>query len=203
MNSRELREPPVCTARTASLVPREPHGARAAVHPAERCRRIGLAAGAAESVGAARRAVAETLREWRLPSLADDVTLCVSELVGNAVEHAAPHPEPPAGHGAAGHRRPPGHGPAGGGHHEIGVTLRAWPEWLFLEVTDGDPRPPAPPAAQVSPHELPAALPGFPLADRGRGLFLVNTLADATWWAPRARGGKSVFCRFDLTDRAV
>ncbi|WP_078843742.1 ATP-binding protein [Streptomyces albus] len=197
MNSRELREPPVCTAPTASLVPREPHGARAVVRPAERCRRIGLAAGAPESVGAARRAVAETLREWRLSSLADDVTLCVSELVGNAVEHAVPRAGPPDGHGTG------GPGPGADGHQGIGVTLRAWPEWLFLEVTDGDPRPPAPPAAaQDPPHRLPAALPGFPLADRGRGLFLVNTLADAIWWAPRARGGKSVFCRFDLRDRA-
>ncbi|MBQ0988145.1 ATP-binding protein [Streptomyces sp. F63] len=196
MNSRELREPPVCTARTASPVSREPHGARAAVHPAGRCRRIGLAAGAPESVGAARRAVAETLRAWHLSPLADDVTLCVSELVGNAVEHAAPR----AGSPGPG---PGGHPPGAGGHHGIGVTLRVWPEWLFLEVSDGDPRPPVPPAVACTPHDLPAALPGFPLADRGRGLFIVGTLADATWWAPRARGGKSVFCRFDLHDRAV
>ncbi|NYI07848.1 ATP-binding protein [Allostreptomyces psammosilenae] len=42
------------------------------------------------SVPAARRFVADALTGWRLPHLLDDATVCVSELVSNAVRHGSP-----------------------------------------------------------------------------------------------------------------
>ncbi|RBM23585.1 ATP-binding protein [Streptomyces sp. PT12] len=71
------------------------------------------------------------------------------------------------------------------------LALRTSPEWLIVEVSDQDPTPPTLPAAQL------------PLSDSGRGLFIVRALADATWWAPREPGGKSVLCRFDLDERPL
>ncbi|NJQ03487.1 ATP-binding protein [Streptomyces zingiberis] len=182
MNSRKLRGTPTRMPAHPSLP--EPGGSPGDEgRAAERCRRITLDAGAPSSVGTARRAVADALREWGLSPLAEDVTLCVSELVSNAVEHTAPRGR--TGRGA------------------VAVALRAWPTWLFLEVSDEDPRPPSPATGVALAHDLSAELPDSPLADRGRGLFIVTCLADATWWARRAEGGKSVFCRFDLARAAA
>jgi anti-sigma regulatory factor (Ser/Thr protein kinase) len=147
---------------------------------------VTLVAGSPGAPAAARRAVRDTLGEWDLKALADDVELCASELVGNAVRHAT------AQDGRPGRR--------------IVVALRHWPRWLFVEVADEDPHPPMLPAGdplgqfgQGVAGESSQAV----LAESGRGLFIVQSLADATWWAPREQGGKSVFCRFDLGREAA
>ncbi|WP_049578019.1 ATP-binding protein [Streptomyces sp. SBT349] len=136
-------------------------------HTADRVRSVSVLADHPGAPSAARRAVRRALVEWGLAWLADDVELCVSELVGNVVLHAKGVP----------------------GERVAVLGLRSSPDWLILEVSDQDPTPPTLPAAQL------------PLSDSGRGLFIVHSLADATWWAPRDPGGKSVLCRFDLDRR--
>ncbi|WP_241562539.1 ATP-binding protein [Streptomyces hoynatensis] len=157
-NARPL---PIPAARPAPLEP-------AAFSSAYRFRSITLIANATDTPMVARRMARETLRDWELPGLVDDVELCVSELVGNSVRHVP-------------------------GERRIGVTFRYWPRRLFLEVADEDPRPPMLPSGGRLGRELDL------LPENGRGLFIVQSLADATWWAPREQGGKSVFCRFDWT----
>ncbi|NYI03742.1 ATP-binding protein [Allostreptomyces psammosilenae] len=41
------------------------------------------------SVGAARRLVSDALADWRAPDLLDDVALCATELVTNAIQHGS------------------------------------------------------------------------------------------------------------------
>ncbi len=127
------------------------------------------------------------LTGWGLSRLCDDVQLCVAELVGNAAHHSIPDDRaglPPAG-------------------HVVVLTLRAWPSWLFVEVADEDSSPPTLPIGDAfGPHfaeDLPEAL----IPDRGRGLHIVRSLSDYLWWVPRDEGGKSVFCRFDLSRAAL
>lgn len=157
--SPDARELPMPTARPVPLEP-------AAFSTAYRFRSVALLADAQDTPPVARRMARETLDDWELPWLVDDVVLCVSELVGNAVRHVT-------------------------GRRRIGLTLRHWPRWLFVEVTDEDPAPPRLPSGDPSGLDL--------LPEHGRGLFIVQSLADATWWAPRDAGGKSVFCRFDTS----
>jgi anti-sigma regulatory factor (Ser/Thr protein kinase) len=105
--------------------------------------------------------------------MADDVALCVSELVSNAVEHAV----------ASGNPLVP---------HQVVLGLRYFASsCLFVEVGDCDPRPPLlpAPAADDDPLDL--------LAVSGRGLVIVGELADAVWWTRRAAGGKYVYARLD------
>ncbi|MFD9796049.1 ATP-binding protein [Streptomyces sp. NPDC059070] len=128
----------------------------------------------------ARRMVAETLQDWRLPHLVEDVSLCASELVGNAVRHATPD----------------GWSPGTGCERRVGVGFRLWPRWLFVEVSDEDSTPPMLPVGEPLELSVAGASPEVLLPNSGRGLFIVQNIADATWWAPRELGGKSVFCRF-------
>lgn len=123
-----------------------------------------------------------TLTSWDLGDLAEDVELCVSELVGNVVLHVI----------ADRYSAEPGHRPV------VTLTLRSWPRWLFVEVTDEDSDPPTLPLGDGFGPELAEDLPEALLPDHGRGLHIVRTLADGLWWTPGERGGKSVFCRFDL-----
>ncbi|MEW2633042.1 ATP-binding protein [Streptomyces sp. NPDC048389] len=76
------------------------------------------------SAARARRFAADTLREWALRSLTDDVELIVSELVGNAVRHAV--------------------GPAAPGTAEqpVRLTLLRYTRRLVCAVTDPSPAPP-------------------------------------------------------------
>ena len=78
------------------------------------------------------------------------------------------------------------------------LTLRAWPDWLFVEVADTDSSAPTLPAGDCLGPDWAEDLPEALLPDHGRGLHLVRSLADHLWWAPREEGGKSVLCRFDL-----
>jgi anti-sigma regulatory factor (Ser/Thr protein kinase) len=174
MTSRETHRRPLRTAHPAPLAP-------GALAGSERFRSVILDADADDTGSVIRRAAADVLHDWGLHRLVDDVTLCVSELVGNAVQHALPdgwHP------GASRGRR-------------VTVTFRAWPTCLFLEVSDEDSTPPMLPAGDLllpdDADENADAL----LADSGRGLLIIQSLSDAAWWSPRDEGGKSVFCRFD------
>ncbi|CAL9640519.1 ATP-binding protein [Streptomyces sp. enrichment culture] len=111
------------------------------------------------SVKTARDGVLERLVAWRVPrSLCDDALLIVSELVTNALVHAA------------------------GPRVVCGVRLSALEEGplLRIEVHDyGLPRPDTPPPRPPDPY-----------AESGRGLLIVQELADA-WgrgWSARTGG---------------
>lgn len=126
----------------------------------------------AESRHAARNAralVTAVLADWRMLPLLDDVVLCASELVGNAVQHAD---RPVVG--SVEDRR-------------ISVGVRCW-AWsaLFLEIGDYDRRMP----------ELAECPDAMTLG--GRGLLIVDKLADRLWWERAAHGGKVVYARFGL-----
>ncbi|MGP3949851.1 ATP-binding protein [Streptomyces sp. 7N604] len=153
---------------------------------ADRFRAITLLADSPDSARVARRMATDILRDWGLKLPAEDVELCVSELVGNAVHHAVPD---------AGLAEP-------GGARRVAIAFRAWPKWLFVEVGDEDSTPPTLPVGEFLDPELSGELPEALLANSGRGLAIVQGLADAVWWAPREFGGKSVFCRFDVAERA-
>jgi anti-sigma regulatory factor (Ser/Thr protein kinase) len=62
----------------------------------------------------ARRVTREELASWRLAHLQDSAALVVSELVANALQHAAADPP--------------------------GLRLEAGDDWLRIEVHDADPR---------------------------------------------------------------
>ncbi|MGD9483536.1 ATP-binding protein [Streptomyces sp. TRM70308] len=175
MEPSELRGLPLRTTRHAPLRP-------ATVATAARFRSVQLLADSPDTGYVARRTAREVSRDWGMPLLADDVELCVSELVGNAVHHATPD----------------GSLARCGGSRRVAVVFRGWPRWLFVEVADADSTPPMLPVGDLLTPDPSDLAHDDLLSDSGRGLFLVQTLADAVWWAPRKTGGKSVFCRFDL-----
>ncbi|MFI2188868.1 ATP-binding protein [Streptomyces sioyaensis] len=151
----------------------------------EQFRALTLFAESSDTVQAARQMVRSTLEEWALGALVDDAELCVSELVGNVIHHAFPD-DCLAVPGAP---------------RRIDVTLRKWPKWLFLGVTDEDSSPPMFPLGEAFSPELVGDLPEAVLPDTGRGLMIVQQLTDGLWWSLEGLGGKTVFCRFDLVDR--
>ncbi|QMU75100.1 ATP-binding protein [Streptacidiphilus sp. PB12-B1b] len=132
---------------------------------------------------AAREFVRTALTNWGLGRLCDDVQLCVSELVGNAVHHSIPDSR----------TRPLS------SDCTVVLTLRAWPGWLFVDVADEDSSPPTLPIGDTFGPDFAQDLPEALLPDHGRGLHIVHSLTDYLWWVPRDEGGKSVFCRFDLS----
>jgi phosphoserine phosphatase RsbU/P len=116
----------------------------------------------------ARRWVAERLRAWELDRWVDSAVLLTSELVTNVVLHASGQPR---------------------------VTASVAEGILEIGVSDLDPHMPGqvrgPPAASQSVDEIPA------LSDSGRGLLLVDEVADE-WGTTRADGGKHVWFRLDV-----
>jgi anti-sigma regulatory factor (Ser/Thr protein kinase) len=118
-----------------------------------------------EAPGEARRAVQAWLGDWGMEDLADRVLIIASELVANAVAHA---------------------------HSEVVLSLTACCHDVKVGVRDGDNRPlrlgsrmsAAGPAVQ-GPSRLP---------ERGRGLTIVDALADA-WGVEQMRDGKRVWAR--------
>ncbi|MER6774985.1 ATP-binding protein [Streptomyces bacillaris] len=126
------------------------------------------------SVGAARRWAASLLPDDVPDDVRDSVVLVLSELLTNAVTHAAA-PPPPSGAGAAG----------GGEDIEVEVVVDPGGGHVALAVTDPSdrPLPPAPVAVAAG-------------ADHGRGLLLLDALAQDHGWAPRAGGGKCVWALF-------
>jgi anti-sigma regulatory factor (Ser/Thr protein kinase) len=111
-----------------------------------------------------RTVVTDVLLEAGLPELVDTASLLVSELVTNALRY-------------------------GGGPRELLVQVDG--EALDVGVRDGSPRPPHP----VAPDGPGAAsVVDGGLAENGRGLLLVDLLADSWGWRPE-NGGKLVWFR--------
>lgn len=111
----------------------------------------------------ARRVVHRVLGEWALEEIADPALLLVSELVTNAVQASG------------------GCSCEDGRRHEIIVLLVALTEsGLLLQVWDSSPVPPVLQEPDIT-------------SDRGRGLVLVDVLAQA-WGHNLAGGGKVVWC---------
>jgi DNA-binding NarL/FixJ family response regulator len=107
------------------------------------------------SVGSARAFARRALDGWRAGDLGDTVTLLLSELVTNAVLHAASAPN---------------------------VAIHLLPDRVHVEVADKD-------CSELHPVEV------SPDAENGRGLVLVEALADQ-WGQVTLPDGKVVW--FDL-----
>ncbi|MGR8007670.1 ATP-binding protein [Streptomyces hypolithicus] len=123
----------------------------------------------------ARHLAVHSLHGWGIPygsTASDTASLLVAELAANAVTHG----------------RVPGRDFELGLRLTVGLRLTA--QTLYIDVSDtrGERRPP-------DPGEL--TEPG-PIADAGRGLLLVEALADR--WSVRARlpVGKTVRAELDL-----
>ncbi|SCE17492.1 Anti-sigma regulatory factor (Ser/Thr protein kinase) [Streptomyces sp. DvalAA-14] len=116
---------------------------------------------------AARGFAYEALVDWGCTSRADDVLLCVSELTTNALLHGVP----------------PGRGFMLQLSRDAGGVLR-------IEVHDsGDGRPRLPTQADGERGPDPDQM------ESGRGLFLVDALADK-WDVGERTPGKVVWCEF-------
>ena len=111
----------------------------------------------------ARRVLRHALRERQLEDLVDPALLLLSELVTNAVQASARHV-----------------GRDTGWQQMIALSLQITDASLFTEVWDASPRLPALQEADLA-------------RDCGRGLLLVDCLADA-WGHYRTDGGKVVWC---------
>ncbi|MFC5718986.1 ATP-binding protein [Streptomyces gamaensis] len=141
-----------------------------------------LNADAPDTVAVARNMARDALTEWDVLSVIDDVRLVVSELVGNAINHAVPDS----------HLCQPG------APRRIEVVLRKWPKWLFVAVSDEDSSPPTLPSHDAFSPEWADDLPEALMPNHGRGLLIVANLTQALWWTPKDDGGKTVYCRFDI-----
>jgi anti-sigma regulatory factor (Ser/Thr protein kinase) len=123
-----------------------------------------------EVAGIARSVALEAVRDWRLGPLADDVAVCVSELITNAMTHGQLH-----------NRRGP-----------VSLGLRYFPTTcLFIEVGDGNEECPVIKQVADCDEALSA------LASDGRGLLLVQWLSDHVWWCRQRADGKIVYARLD------
>ncbi|WP_420311741.1 ATP-binding protein [Streptomyces sp. YS-B37] len=131
---------------------------------------------------AARDTVGSYLRTWGLDHAVVDAQVIVSELVGNVVHHAVPD-EAMATPGAS---------------RQIDVSLMTWPEVLVIGVSDEDSDPPELAAGEWISPDLAGDFSEALLSERGRGLLIIQRLADAVWWSPGVKGGKTVWCRLDL-----
>jgi anti-sigma regulatory factor (Ser/Thr protein kinase) len=119
---------------------------------------------------AARRArllVSEALREWGLLPLVDEVQVCTSEFVTNALKHAC---SSEAGDG---------------GDRLVSVWVWLRDSMVFVGVVDDDPTLPRLDAGAGV------------LAERGRGLALVEELADEWRAQPVEDVGKVVWAGFN------
>jgi anti-sigma regulatory factor (Ser/Thr protein kinase) len=116
-----------------------------------------------EAAGTARRLVqVVVLRHWVLgPRLAEDCTLLVSELEGNAVRHT--------------------------GAGRYGLRMRRRRGWIRLELRDPS-------------RALPCLLPVQPMDESGRGLYLVDRMADR-WGVDLLPRGKRTWFEMRVADR--
>lgn len=121
------------------------------------------------AVPCARLHTRHLVREWGLASLAANAELLVSELVTNAVKAMAGREDQPP----------------------VRLRLSGDNARVLIEVSDADPRPPAP--------EDPDADGLLNLeAERGRGLFLVAALSSRwNWHLTRQPTGKVVWCELE------
>ncbi|MFB7821727.1 ATP-binding protein [Streptomyces hydrogenans] len=112
------------------------------------------------AVAWARRHTVDILQRWRFPAEGIEVArLLVSELATNAIQHArSTKTSEASAHSAS-----------------IGtIVLMLWPTdgGIILAVSDPDPRPPAPRPSDAS-------------ATGGRGLVLIQTMANRWGYSPR------------------
>ncbi|MFJ3598892.1 ATP-binding protein [Streptomyces sp. NPDC090126] len=111
------------------------------------------------AVAWARRHTVDILQRWHFPNEGIEVArLLVSELATNAIQHARPTKTSEASAHSAG----------------IGtIVLMLWPTdgGVILAVSDPDPRPPAPRPSDTS-------------ATGGRGLVLIQTMANRWGYSP-------------------
>jgi anti-sigma regulatory factor (Ser/Thr protein kinase) len=75
------------------------------------------------------------------------------------------------------------YGPQAG---EVHMWLKLWARHLEIHVTDADPQPPLP----KDPR---------PFDESGRGLLMVDTLAQTWGWQPMGRYGKLVWARLEVS----
>ncbi|MFJ5709853.1 MULTISPECIES: ATP-binding protein [unclassified Streptomyces] len=124
-----------------------------------------------EAVRGARKFTSATLDEWNLADRFDDVALVVSELVTNALRHAAPD----------------GGGPDEAQGPPVRLHLMRWASRLVCAVRDPSQESPEPRGGEED----------F-AAESGRGLFLVESFSDSWGWHPLAGRlqGKVVWALF-------
>jgi PAS domain S-box-containing protein len=119
-----------------------------------------------EAAGFGRAVVTDVLLGAGMPELVDTAALLVSELVTNALRH-------------------------GGGPRELLVAVDG--EGVDVGVRDASPRPPRP---VVLDGPGATRVDDGSLSENGRGLLLVERLADSWGWRPED-GGKLVWFRLD------
>ncbi|MFE3032033.1 ATP-binding protein [Streptomyces canus] len=119
----------------------------------------------AEGFARARAFTRETLSCWSLDHRSDDATLVITELAANAVAHAVLRPAP-------------------GGSAEVWLGLSFDPTHLLVTVSDPGDEPPA-----YTPCDVTG------LREHGRGLYIVDALAQEWGWTSRPPAGKTVWAK--------
>ncbi|MEU6113629.1 ATP-binding protein [Streptomyces sp. NPDC047117] len=134
-----------------------------------------------ESVRGARQFTRETLQRWNMDELFDSVALVVSELVTNALRHAAPEP---------------GELVEGAAYEEVFRAADAAPPKLHLIRWAGRLVCAVRDSSDASPIEGEADF----SAESGRGLYLVDSFSDSWGWhrLEDAAHGKVVWALFQL-----
>ncbi|MGC0398187.1 anti-sigma regulatory factor (Ser/Thr protein kinase) [Streptomyces sp. SAI-126] len=122
-----------------------------------------------EGFARARAFTRETLSCWSLGHCSDDATLVITELAANAVAHAVPRL-------------------AAGGADEVWLGLSFDPAHLLVTVSDPGDEPPA-----YTPADVTA------LREHGRGLYIVDALAQEWGWTSRPPAGKTVWAKLSTT----
>lgn len=152
------------------------HGRPLVIAPAIRderaCGAVFEADAVAESVASLRHLAVAALRRWHVPEeTLETVELLTSELVTNAVEHSqhSVGDVGDVGDDRGGERSAP-----------VWTRVRICGQAVVLEVWDGDPTPPLPRKAEL--HD-----------ERGRGLLLLQALADRCGYYWPSSGGKVVW----------
>ena len=122
-----------------------------------------------EGFARARAFARDTLRGWALDHRSEDTTLVITELAANAVAHAVPRP-------------------TDGGAAEVWLALALDPAHLMVSVSDPGDAPPAYTPADVSV-----------LREHGRGLYIVDALAEEWGWTLRPPAGKTVWAKLSTS----
>lgn len=124
-----------------------------------------LVACSGEGFARARAFTRETLGGWSIGHRSDDATLVITELAANAVAHAVLRP-------------------AADGTAEVWLGLSLGPSHLLVTVSDPGDEPPA-----YTPTD------DCSLREHGRGLYIVDALAEEWGWTSRPPAGKTVWAK--------